>query len=91
MYLLSSMLTSLDTSLPEESGFVQYTPLVLLPLIESGSFGIWFKEIDAKCGIPRLVSKPFIFNILLHASLSLAMSNLISCLWKSFNDSDLKK
>ena len=32
--------TSLTTSLPVESGLVQYTPLTLFPLIESGSPGI---------------------------------------------------
>ena len=56
------MVTSLETSFPVASGFVQYTPLALFPLIESGSPGIWFSEILAKCGIPRLVSKPLIFR-----------------------------
>ena len=55
----------------------------MLPLIESGSPGIWFKEIAAKCGIPKLVSKPFIFKTSLHAFLSLSISKLISCFWKS--------
>ena len=72
------MLTSLETSTPVESGLVQYTPLTLFPLIESGSPGIWFKDIPAKWGIPKLVSKPLIFKTSLQAFLSLSISNLIS-------------
>ena len=47
-YLLSSILTSRETSTPVESGFVQYTPLALCPLTESGSPGICVKGIAAK-------------------------------------------
>ena len=61
-YLLSSIFTSLDTSIPVESGLVQYTPRALFPSIELGSPGIWVKGIAAKWGIPKLVSNPFIFK-----------------------------
>ena len=47
-YLLSSIFTSLVTSIPVESGLVQYTPRALLPLIELGSPGICVRGIAAK-------------------------------------------
>ena len=75
VYLLSSISLSLCTSTPELSGFVQYIPLTLFPFAESGSPGIWFKDIPAKCGIPRLVSKPFIFKTSLHACFNLEILN----------------
>ena len=46
------MLTSLETSFPDLSGFVQYKPLALLPLIDSGSPGFLVKQIAPKCDIP---------------------------------------
>ena len=48
--------------MPVESGFVQYTPLALEPFIESGSPGICVNDIAAKCGMPKLLSNPFIFK-----------------------------
>ena len=48
----SSRDSSLTTSFPDLSGFVQYTPLALLPLIESGSPGIWVNDIAPKCVTP---------------------------------------
>ena len=47
-YKDSSSDSSLTTSFPDLSGFVQYTPLALLPLIESGSPGIWVNDIAPK-------------------------------------------
>ena len=52
-YLDSSTLISLETSLPDLSGLVQYKPLALLPLTESGSPGICVKQIAPKCSIPH--------------------------------------
>ena len=43
---------SLETSFPDLSGLVQYKPLALLPLTESGSPGICVKQIAPKCAIP---------------------------------------
>ena len=51
-YSASSMFTSLDTSFPDLSGFVQYIPLALWPLTESGSPGFLVKQIAPKCDIP---------------------------------------
>ena len=49
-YSASSMFTSLDTSFPDLSGFVQYIPLALWPLTESGSPGFLVKQIAANGG-----------------------------------------
>ena len=52
MYLLSSISTSLDTSLPVSSAIVQYLPRKLFPSIEFLSFGIWLIGIAPKCVTP---------------------------------------
>ena len=52
VYSDSSILTSLETSSPDLSGFVQYKPLALWPLTESGSPGFLVRQIAPKCEIP---------------------------------------
>ena len=52
VYSDSSILTSLETSSPDLSGFVQYIPLALWPLTESGSPGFLVRQIAPKCEIP---------------------------------------
>ena len=76
------MLTSLETSFPDWSGFVQKTPLALLPFIDSGSPGICVNEIAPKLVTPAS-SNFFVFTISLYVYCNLAMSNFKSCLWKS--------
>ena len=56
------MTLSLKDSFPVLSGFVQYTPLAFVPLIESGSFGIWFRHIAPKLLIPPASSYYLIFK-----------------------------
>ena len=58
--LLSSIISSLLASFPLESGFVQNTPLALLPVIDSGSPGICVNEIAPKFDTPVTPVKPFI-------------------------------
>ena len=48
----SSIASSLTTSFPDLSGFVQNIPRALLPFIESGSPGFCVKDIAPKCVTP---------------------------------------
>ena len=66
-YFSSSTETSLVTSFPVASGFVQKTPLALLPLIELGSPGICVREIA-----PKLVTFPGLSKFLILTSSSYA-------------------
>ena len=48
VYFFSSTGLSLSASFPVSSGSVQYVPLILWPLMDSSSPGIWFKGIAPK-------------------------------------------